>query len=576
MSMYTFRELQKAQKISVEGNEIRVAVLGNCATQFFSQAVEGLGKLSGLNISVFDSDYDRIDEQLLDPESDVYSFKPGQILLWLCTEKLYEEYLKQPLSQRGDFAEGYIRKIKRYWELISKNSEAGIIQLNFTEIDDKVLGQYSCKVQTAFIFQIRKLNYLLQEAASENNRVHMADALAVQIDLGKEAFFNAPLYYSSKMPVAMNALPALAKTVTDILTAMSGDIKKCVILDLDNTLWGGVIGDDGLAGIEIGDLGKGHVFYDLQLWLKQLKDYGIILAVCSKNDEKTAKEPFEKHPEMVLSLDDIALFVANWDDKVLNIKLIQESLNIGMDSIVFLDDNPFERNLVREKIPGIVVPELPEDPSKWLSFLQRQNYFETVSYTGAGSDRTNLYKAEFERKKLEQTVETIDDYLEGLKMVGKAAPFEEVLYPRIAQLTQRSNQFNLRTVRYTENDIEAIAKDEGFVNICFRLSDRFGDQGLVAVVIMKKRADKSLFMDTWLMSCRVLKRGMEEFVINTVVRTAVDNGFDRIYAEYLETPKNMMVKDIYEKMGFERTGDNTFCLNVKDFKELKTYIREDR
>ena len=192
---------------------------------------------------------------------------------------------------------------------------------------------------------------------------------------------------------------------------MSGKIKKCVILDLDNTLWGGVIGDDGLAGIEIGELGKGHVFSNFQRWLKQLKDYGIILAICSKNEEDTAKEPFEKHDEMVLSLSDISLFVANWNDKASNIKMIQESLNIGMDSIVFLDDNPFERNLVKEKLPEIEVPELPEDPALWLVFLQKQNYFDTASYTAEGSDRTKLYQAEYERKRLEQTFETIDDYL---------------------------------------------------------------------------------------------------------------------------------------------------------------------
>ncbi len=574
--MYSFRELQKARKKSVEGKMIRLAVLGNCATQFFSEAVEGFGKLSGLNLSIYDADYNQIDAQLLDPKSEVYSYSPDYILLWLCTEKLYEEYLDLKFHDRNHFAETYMDKLRHYWDLIAKYSNASIIQLNFTEIDDKSLGNYSCKVDSTFVFQIRKLNYLLQEASFQNNKIYPVDALAVQIELGRNTYFNAPLYHNSKMPVAINALPMLAKSVVDVINAMSGRIKKCLVLDLDNTLWGGVIGDDGLAGIEIGELKKGHVYSNLQRWIKQLKDYGIILAICSKNEENIAKEPFEKHEEMVLSLSDISIFVANWDDKASNIKLIQESLNIGMDSIVFLDDNPFERNLVKERFPDIEVPDLPEDPSHWLTFLQRQNYFETASFTGGESDRTKLYQAEFERKKLEQNFETIDDYLKSLEMIGEARPFEPVRYPRIAQLTQRSNQFNLRTIRYNVDEIERISEDSHFITLNFNLRDKFGDHGLVSVVILEKKSDEELFVDTWLMSCRVLKRGMEEFIINHMVKTASDNGFKVILAEYLPTAKNHMVKDIYETMGFTRMQENTFKLNIENFKVLKTYIMEEK
>lgn len=573
--MYSFRELQKACKRKIDGKEIRLAILGNCSTQFFAQTIEGFGKLEGLNVSVWDADYNQIDEQLHEQSSEVFAFEPSQILLWLCTEKLYEEYLTWDLIKRNDFAETYIQKIERYWKLIEKNCNANIIQLNFTEIDDKVLGQYSAKVESTFVFQIRKLNYLLQEAAVKNSRVYPIDTLAVQIDIGREAYFNAPLYYKAKMPVAMNTLPFLAKSVIDVLKAMSGKIKKCLILDLDNTLWGGVIGDDGLANIEIGEFGKGYVFTNLQRWIKQLKEYGIILAVCSKNEDDIAREPFEKHEEMILSLSDISIFVANWNDKVSNIKLIQESLNIGMDSIVFLDDNPFERNLVREKLPDVEVPELPEDPANWLGFLQKKDYFNTISYTGAGSDRTKLYQAEFERKKLEQSFETIDDYLKSLTMFGMSRPFDELRYSRIAQLSQRSNQFNLRTIRYTEDEIQRIAEDEHYITQYYTLRDQFGDHGLVAAVIMKKISVTELFVDTWFMSCRVLKRGMEEFIVNCMVKNAVDCGYKTILSEYLPTGKNRMVKDIYERMGFLRTGENEFRLDVKDFRELKTYINEE-
>ncbi|MCI8877245.1 MAG: HAD-IIIC family phosphatase [Lachnospiraceae bacterium] len=572
--MYSFRELQKACKKEAGGKEIRLAVLGNCATQFFSQAVKGYGRLSGLNLTVFDADYNQIATQLLNPSSEVYGFGADKILIWLCTEKIYEEYLAEEVSLRNAFAETYMQKIQHYWDLIENNSKAQILQMNFFEIDDKALGNYSSKMDFTFIYQIRKLNYLLAEAEAKNGKVYPVDALSLQLNLGRDFFFDAALYYHAKMSVSMDALPYLAKAVIDVVNAMNGKIKKCVILDLDNTLWGGIIGDDGMGGIEIGEYGKGHVFTNLQRWIKQLKDCGIILAVCSKNEADIAREPFEKHEEMILRLADISIFVANWNDKASNIKMIQESLNIGMDSIVFLDDNPVERNLVKEKCPDIEVPELPKDPALWLDFLQRKNYFETASYTGSGSDRTKLYQREFERKSHQQSFETIDDYLQNLMMEGRAKAFEPVKYPRIAQLTQRTNQFNLRTVRYTEDDIKRLAEDKGFITLYYTLKDKFGDYGLVSVVILKKTSEKELFVDTWLMSCRVFKRGMEEFVMNHVVQTAKENGFETISSQYIPTKKNQMVKDIYETMGFNRDGENLFHLDLDTFKTAKTYIKE--
>ena len=571
--MYSFRELQKAKKKNIAGIEVKVAVLGNCATQFLSDAIEGYGKLEGINICVFDTDYNQIDSQLLDVESEVFSFKPDYILLWLGTEKLYEEFLSIDYVKRNTFAEEYMRRIKNYWRLILDNSSARILQMNFTEIEDNVIGQYSCKVDSTFIYQIRKLNYLLEESEKKDNNVFSIDSLAIQISLGRNEYFNSRLYYSAKMPASTTALPFLAKAVIDVVKAMSGRIKKCVILDLDNTLWGGVIGDDGLGGIEIGELGKGHVYTNFQLWLKQLKEYGIILCVCSKNDEKIAKEPFEKHSEMVLRLEDISVFVANWNDKASNIKTIQETLNIGMDSIVFIDDNPFERNLVREIIPGIEVPELPEDPALWLIFLQEKNYFEVASISQS-SDRTKLYQAEYERKKLSETFESIDDYLQSLEMVGEVKEFEQLQYSRIAQLTQRSNQFNLRTVRYTESEIERIADSSDYIGLYYTLRDKYGDHGLIGIIILKKSDDK-VFIDTWIMSCRVLKRGMEEFIINQLVKRVRELGYNTITAEYIPTAKNRIVKDVYDRMGFSKVGENGYILRIDTYKEQDNYIRED-
>lgn len=573
--MYTFRELIKASKDSVTGKETRVAVLGNCATQYFSQAIKGYSALRGINVNIYDTDYNQIDAQLLDNNSEVYEFKPEIIVLWLATEKIYEEFLDISAEERVGFAEYYMNKLENYWDLISRNIGSKVLQPNFTEIDDKAYGNYSCKVEGSFVYQIRKLNYLLSERMQAGKNVYPLDFLSIQIQLGKNNYFDPTLYYNAKMPVALNSLPYLAGAVSDCIAALAGKVKKCIVLDLDNTLWGGVIGDDGLGGIEIGELGRGHVFTNFQRWLKQLKDCGIILAVCSKNNEDTAKEPFEKHEEMVLRLEDIAVFVANWEDKASNIRLIQETLNVGMDSIVFVDDNPFERNLVRQMIPKIEVPELPEDPALYLDYLQQCNYFEIASFAGSGKNRTKQYQEEYERKKIAGSFSSIDEYLESLEMVGEARPFDSGKYSRIAELSQRSNQFNLRTIRYTEDDIARIASDKEYVTFYFTLRDKFGDYGLVSAVILKKVSAEEAFIDTWFMSCRVLKRGMEDYIINTVIEIAMQKGIKLIRAEYIPTPKNKMVQDIYLQKGFASDEVNKFFIKTEDYTKKKTYIKEN-
>ena len=573
--MYTFKELKKGAKLQYGGEEYRLAVLGNCATQFLSTAIMGCAKLHGINLNVLDADYNQIDAQLLDSRSETYEFLPDYILLYVSSDKLYEEFLDLDSSVRNEFSQAIADKMEQYWELISRYSKAKILQMNFTEINDKAFGNYSAKVDSSFPYQIRKLNHLIQEKMSERRNVYPVDLLSVQVMLGTKHFYDPVLYYHAKMPITLEALPYVAQATVDVVKAMQGKLKKCMVLDLDNTLWGGVIGDDGLGGIEIGELGRGHAFTDFQRWLRQMKDRGILLAVCSKNNEDTAKEPFDKHEEMILKLSDISIFVANWDDKASNIRKIQQSLNIGMDSMVFIDDNPFERNLVKTMIPEIEVPQMPEDPAEYLSFLQGCNLFETASFSSEDRERTGQYQAEFQRKALEQSFDSVDDYLKGLDMVGEARSFEPVRFARIAQLTQRSNQFNLRTVRYTEDEIQKIAEDDRFLTLYYTLKDKFGDHGLVSVVIMEKMSEGVLFIDTWLMSCRVLKRGMEEFIINKLVEVCEKNGYSLIQAEYIPTPKNSMVKDIYQTMGFTEVSKDKYELKVSDYKKRSTFIKQE-
>jgi FkbH-like protein len=340
-------------------------------------------------------------------------------------------------------------------------------------------------------------------------------------------------------------------------------------------MWGGVIGDDGIENIQIGNLGIGKVFTEFQYWLKKLKNRGIILAICSKNTESVAKAPFERHPDMVLRLEDISVFVANWENKADNIRQIQSILNIGFDSMVFLDDNPFERNIVRENIPGITVPELPEDPAGYLEYLYSQNLFETATFSEEDRERTKQYQVEAERHQLLQKSTNEEEFLQSLDMVSGVTPFNKFNTPRVAQLSQRSNQYNLRTVRYTEGDIERLSRSPEHFTFSFTLADKFGDNGLVCVTILQKESDDTLFIDSWFMSCRVLKRGMEQFVLNTMVLFARGKGIRYLRGEYLPTEKNAMVKDHYEELGFAPAGDG-WVLDVEDYELKICYIKTDK
>lgn len=571
----SFNELKKLAK--KDGNEFKtfkVAVLGDCATQHISTAIKGCAYSHSYNFSMFDADYDQIDAQTMDVHSEYYEFSPEITLIYNCTQKLYDSFCNTELELREAFADTQYAKISERWNRINGNIKTKIYQTNFAEDDDMVFGSYASKVRSSFIYQLRKLNYLIQSGSADVKNVNIVDVSRICSLIGNNAFRDDKMYYIAKLPMSLDAMPKFAETLLKMIMAGDGKFKKCAVLDLDNTLWGGVIGDDGIDGIEIGELGKGHAFSDFQRWLKELKNRGIILAVCSKNNEDTAKLPFEKHPDMILRLEDISMFVANWEDKASNIKRIQQTLNIGMDSLVFIDDNPFERNAVRSLVPDICVPEMPEDPADYVRFLKESDLFETASFSAEDKNRTEQYRAEVGRISLQESFSSYDDYLKSLEMKAVSAPFDTFNYPRIAQLTQRSNQFNLRTVRYTEAEIEEIANSDKHITLYYTLKDKFGDHGLISVVILDKVSSEELFISEWLMSCRVLKRGMEEFIVNKIMSCAKENGFKTVVGEYIKTPKNAMVESIYSKMGFADIGNGKFVSDVAKYKPKETFIEE--
>ena len=551
---------------------ISLAVLSDCSTQYLVQGIKACGYEKKQNINTWEADYDAIDLAINNTTSPLYTNKNDYVVLFYSVLNLKKQFYKN--HSKETFADDFIAQVQNVTETVSKNIKTNFIVYNLPEEPDAVFGNYGNKTPDSFIYQLRKINYLLMGLAEKTSNVFINDVAALYASKGKAYCFDSRLYINGDIIWSLDFTADVAANTVQIIESFLGFSKKCLILDLDNTTWGGIIGDDGIENIEVGELGVGKAFTQLQQWAKALKDRGIIIAVCSKNNEEIAKGPFINHPDMVLRLEDISVFVANWDNKADNIRYIQSILNIGFDTMVFLDDNPFEREMVKTHIPQVTVPDLPEDPADYIPYLNTLNLFETVSYTAEDKERTKQYREEADRTIAKAKYTDEKDFLISLNMVSEVKAFDSFTIPRVAQLSQRSNQFNLRTIRYSEEDVKRISGSPGFATFTFNLADKFGDHGLISVIILEQKSAKELFIDTWIMSCRVLKRGVEQFVLSHLVNWAKANNFELLTGEYIPTPKNALVKDHYEELGFTKSGEGegVWSLTVADYKPKAFYI----
>ena len=447
----------KALKMSSAAKVIRIALLADCATQHLATIMRAIAARNNVLAEVYEGNYDGVDLEILDPNSALYAFNPQYVVVLLSSEKL-----KARLYASGDrrtFADETVGRLESFWTAFRAHSQATIVQSTFVLPSERAFGNYELKVADSVGSIFTEINYRLALKAREAKNVLLNDIDFLAASVGRAQWLDARMWNMAKTPCRLEHVPLLAQSLLDTIFAASGLITKCVVLDLDNTLWGGVIGDDGLEGIALGEFDEGEAFVGFQKFIRELKRRGIILAVVSKNEHANAVLPFREHPHMALKEEDISVFVANWDNKADNIRLIQKTLNIGFDSLVFLDDNPFERNIVREFLPEVVVPELPEDPSLYLQTLADLNLFETASFSEADLQRADQYREEAQRELTKTHFTNINDYLTSLAMEIRLERFNAFNLPRIAQLIQRSNQFNLMTRRYGEAACEAMMKD---------------------------------------------------------------------------------------------------------------------
>ena len=555
---------------------VKVAILADCAIQQLALLLKALAARNGVALDVYEGGYDSIDLEILNPDSSLYAFEPQYLIVLLSSEKLKARLYDS--ADRMAFAADTIGRIEGLWGAFGARSAATIVQSTFVLPSERAFGNYELKAADSVGAIFTEINYRLAVRARSAKNVLLSDVDFLAASIGRQQWLDPRLWNMAKIPCRLDHLPRLAQSLLDTVLAATGIFIKCVVLDLDNTLWGGVIGDDGLEGIALGEFDEGEAFVGFQKFIRELKRRGIILAVVSKNEHANAILPFKEHPFMALKEEDISAFVANWDNKADNIRRVQKTLNIGFDSFVFLDDNPFERNIVREYVPGVVVPELPEDPSSYLETLAGLNLFETASFSEADLQRAAQYREEAQREIIKTRFTNVNDYLVSLGMQIKLERFNAFNLPRIAQLIQRSNQFNLMTRRYGEAACEAMMKDASVAPLTLKLADKFGDYGLISVVILRS-AGEDLEIDEYLMSCRVLQRGVESFAMNNIFAYARRLGLKRVVGRYIPTAKNDMVKDFFKGFGFERVGEvegggSEWALAVEDYRPREVFMTE--
>jgi len=554
---------------------VRLAVLSSATADFFLPILNAELLRAGLHPSTFVAPYGQVATSLLDPDGILARFAPQVTLVLNATAHLPGW---PPLTATLDDVQRHVDEVCRSLldpcARFHERTGSEIVMDNFHPFAWRAAGNFGAKLPGDPTSFVRRLNVALGDRAPRY--VHIHDVAALVERRGVETWFDERYWHVAKQPVSFDCVPEYSRSLALIIGAVLGRTKKCLVLDLDNTLWGGVIGDDGLGGIQIGEGSpEGEAFKAFQVYIRQLKERGVLLAVCSKNDEAIARSPFIDHPEMVLRLDDFVLFKTTWEPKSETIRAIAQEMDLPLDSFVFVDDNPAERHEVSRALPEVTVPDLPDDAAGFIRALDRERLFEVAALTDEDLRRTTTYHARRQTREALAGTTDVAAYLASLEMKATVRAFEPVSFERITQLVNKTNQFNLTTPRVVLAEIERLASDAQSVTRTVRLQDRFADHGLISVMFGHV-AGSTLTIDAWLMSCRVLGRGVERLLFNDVIRAARARGLTEIIGEYKPTGRNMLVTDHYGSLGFTRdeTAGTTerWRLRVADAATFETCI----
>jgi FkbH-like protein len=568
-------EYQKNGKNIEPLRPLSIGLISNANFELFKYPIMSSAARYGISLTVYDLPFGSAIQQGLDPNSYINLTKPDIILISLDYRMFFPSSGKA-LPGIENLAENISTQMLELAESFRRFSGAVIMMASLAPPPENIFGNFDRRQRGSLRQTIHEVNERLIVGLKSGDLIIDIEALAANV--GYLTWFDFRQWNHAKLPFSFTCLPLFADHVARLLAAHCGKSKKCLVLDIDNTLWGGVIGDDGIEGITLGCGNSiGEAYVDFQEYILKLRDRGIILAICSKNVDSIVSEVFSLHPECLLKKDDFAAFYANWDDKPSNLRRIADELSIGLDSLVFFDDSPFEREMVRKFIPEVVVLEVPSDPSRYREILSQSGWFESITYTEDDRGRNEQYKSNISRSQLSSSTD-IETYLRSLEMKLFAEPFNLTNRQRVTQLINKTNQFNLTTRRYNEHQVK-IFEDRNNSSYCeaFRLTDNFGDNGIIGIMICKEFEVGRWIIDTFLMSCRVLNRQVEHAIMSRMIDCALKLEIQSIDGEYIPTGRNEMVKNLYEQLGFFcikhslKSDDHTqWRLNLEDYKKRST------
>jgi FkbH-like protein len=537
-------------KLLDESGEKRheVLLLGQCTGTWLSACTTAAGWAGGTAFRVHEGQYDNVLQELHAAKSTAR--KPDIVVLLPWNQRLLSGADGASPQQRIDDAVAFW---KQAWEIVGQDLGSRLIQIGYDWTSPGALGSHLSGKDHGAVDLIRRANQALRQQLPPT--AFFLDLEQLSGNLGRDRFYDSRRYHWTKQPFSDEGTARLAQAIFAGIRALTTGPKKVLVVDLDNTVWGGVVGETGPLGIELGDTPAGEAYRSFQKYLKNLAKRGVVLAVCSKNNPEDAREPFRKNSDMQLTLEDFGAFEACWDPKSVAIERIAMTLALGTDSFVFFDDNPAEREHVRQALPEVEVVDVPEYPSEYIRALEAGQWFETVSLTSEDHKRSEQYRAEAQRREIKSNFATVEEYQLSLKMIGDVRPIDDGDFPRVMQLIGKTNQFHLTTRRHTPEVVQQMLAQPDSIGLTIRMSDRFGDYGLIAVMLGVNEPNspkRTLRIDTWLMSCRVIGRTAEEFCLNALVERARLKGYGRLLGHYIPTKKNALVKDLFPRLGFQK------------------------
>ncbi len=554
----------------------KIAVLGGSTTHDIIKVLELFLLNYGIAPSFYESEYAQYWQDAMFDNEELAAFAPDIIYIHTSNRNIAEyPTLADSAADVDALLERSYEHFKVMWDKLRETYHCPVIQNNFEYPFYRLLGNKEASDIHGRISFLNRLNEKFYEYARENANFYINDIQYLSACYGLDKWADPFYWHMYKYALCLPAIPSLSFNVANIIKSIYGKNKKALVLDLDNTLWGGIVGDDGVENLEIGqETSMGQVFSEFQTYIRQQKDIGIMLNVSSKNEKENALAGLQ-HPDGILKPEDFVCIKANWEPKSKNVADIATELNIMQDALVFVDDNPAEREIIRTQLNGVAVPEIGS-PEQYIHVLDRSGYFEVTNLSEDDRNRSEMYKANLERKKQQESFGDYKEYLRSLEMQGTIKPFEPMYMARIAQLTNKSNQFNLTTKRYTQAEIEQVAAEPSVITLYGKLEDKFGDNGVVSVVIGHAE-ENVLHMDLWLMSCRVLKRDMEFAMMDTLVSACKEAGITEIKGYYYPTAKNKMVEKFYELQGFalesaDEQGNTVWSYPISEEYEKKNQV----